>query len=487
MKIYYIVALLVSLFINGCTTLGPDFEPLKSENIPKEWEKNQKSDTTEWWKIFGDSLLNTLVEKTYIQNLDIQSAGLRILQARAALGVSEGLKFPQQQTLSGSAAASHGNSRNFGSVGLKFDTAWEMDVWGKYARGVESSEASLYASVASYDDIMISVISEMARNYINYRMAQERIVYARRNIKIQERVTEITKIQFNSGNVSELDMQQSLSQLHSTRSLLPTFNYSMIQSRNAMAILLGITPNEMQKILRDSNKEKKIIPHAIYEPLSTISAELIKNRPDIRVAEHLAHANSAKIGAAEAGLYPSFVLFGNIGISANDALGSWGTLSDSVGVSIGPSFSWNIFQYDRIKNQIRFQDAIFEESLVNFNKKVLIAVGEVSNSLEGFRLTKLQRIENQKALAATQRAYNISMEQYSDGLVGYQRLSSSLQSLTIQEDNYAQIQAASALHIIALYKALGGGWKLENSKPYISKKRAKKMKERTDWGDYLDD
>ncbi len=390
--------------------------------------------------------------------------------------------------------------------------AWEMDVWGKYARGIESSEANVYASISSYNDIMVSVISEMARNYINYRTSQERIAYAKRNIVIQERVTRITEIQFNSGNVSELDMQQARSQLYSTRSTLPALELSMIKTRNAMAVLMGISPKEIDKILHSAekyndnmqkyiNQEKKyvqvkeddngtlnitFIPTAKFDPYTKIDAQLLKNRPDIKVAEYLAHANSAKIGSTLAQLYPSFVLFGNIGINTNNATGSWNSLEDSIGISVGPSFSWNIFQYDRIKNRVRLQDAIFEESLVNYNKKVLLAVSEVSDAINGYRLTDKQQEENKKAVEATVRAFNISMTQYNDGLVSYQRLLSTVESLTRNQDRYAQIKGSLAINIILLYKALGGGWQMSQGDTYISNEMAKKMQQRTDWGNYLD-
>ena len=157
-----------------------------------------------------------------------------------------------------------------------------------------------------------------------------------------------------------------------------------------------------------------------------------------------------------------------------------------MGITVGPSFSWNIFQYGRIKNQIRLQDALFEESLVNYNKQVLSAVSEVSNAVHGYILTKKQQKENRKAVEATVRAFNISVIQYNDGLVNYQRLLTTVEKLTSTQDRYAQIKGNLALNAISLYKALGGGWQISKGKSYISKALAQKMKKRTDWGKYLD-
>ena len=511
-------ALTVMMLSTGCNKLGPDFMGVDKIEVPKAWEKSTKRNNAQmasWWKIFNDPVLNGLVTNTYAQNLDIKSAGLRILQARAVLGISEGLQYPQVQSLSGNAARVHSNDRTFSAAGVNFDMGWEMDIWGKYARGIESSEATLYASIASYNDIMISVIAEVARNYINYRSAQERIAYAERNIVIQERVSKITEIQFNSGNVSELDMQQSRAQLYTTRSVLPALELAKIKARNAMAVLMGMSVPEVEKQLHsgkayEDNISKYVntttsksfiqikegdrdhinvalVPTAKFDPYYKIDAALLSNRPDLKVAEYQVRANSANIGATVATLYPSFSLFGNIGLNSNDASGSWISAGDALGVSIGPSFSWNIFQYGRIKNQIRLKDALFEESLVNYNKKVLSALTEVSDALNGYRLTKEQLDANKQAVNATVRAFNISMTQYNDGLVSYERLLTSVNNLTRSQDQYAVIKGNLATNVMLMYKALGGGWQMNQGKAYISVEMAEKMQKRTDWGRYLDE
>ena len=508
---------LTLLMLSGCAKLGPDFMGIGNPPIPEKWKhagkRNDKA-IAQWWKTFHDPTLNTLVQKTYAQNLDIKSAGLRIAQARSVLGISEGLAFPQRQTLSGSASSSRTGVSDVATAGVNFDMGWEMDIWGKYARGIEASQADLYASVASYNNIMVSVISEVARNYINYRTAEERLAYARRNVTIQERVTRMTEIQFNSGNVSELDMQQSRTQLYNTRSLIPAIELTRVKARNALALLLASDEHTLNKILAtgtkkhsdsvsnyiDTNKQETMqikqssndllniamIPQARLNPYNKIDAALITRRPDIKVAEYRVRSDNAKIGSTIAELYPSFTLFGNIGWNTNNASGSWVSGSNALGVTVGPSFSWNIFQYGRIKNQIRLQDAKFEESLVNYNKSVLSAVAEVSNALNGYILTQKQQVENKKAVDATVRAFNISVIQYNDGLVNYQRLLTTVEKLTSTQDRYAQIKGSLSLNAIALYKALGGGWQISKGKSYLSQETAEKMKARIDWGKYLD-
>ena len=508
---------LTIILLSGCVKLGPNFTGVNPPSLPKNWSKDHKVNSdaiAQWWKNFDDPTLDRLVRKAYAQNLDIKSAGLRILQARAALGISESLTLPQLQTLSGNAAATRTSGNNFELANLNFDLGWEMDVWGKYARGIESSQANLYATMSSYNDIMVSVIAEVARNYINYRTAEERLAYAVRNVTIQERVTQMTEVQFNSGNVSELDMQQARTQLYNTRSAIPSLEISKVKARNAISLLLAMNTNDVTKLLSvgrgkyvDTTKKyiglKKrgtiqlkqeskdllnvdMIPRMRLNPYNKIDADLITRRPDIKIAEYQVQSNNALIGAKMAELYPSFSLFGNIGYSTNNATGSWINGSDALGVAIGPAFSWNIFQYDRIKNQIRIQDAVFEESLVNYNKKVLSAVSEVSDALNGYILTKKQLAENRKAVDATVRAFNISVVQYNDGLVSYQRLLTTVEKLTSTQDRYASIKGSLALNAILLYKALGGGWQISQGKAYLSQKTAANMKNRVDWGRYLD-
>ena len=506
-------SLSIVLLSTGCTKLGPEFKnpkQIKTSHTLNAKDANKTQDISKWWEMFNDETLNILVQKTYEQNLDLQSAGMRILQARALVGISEGLSYPQKQTLSGGAITNRVDGNGFGTVGAGFDMGWEMDVWGKYARGIESADATLLASIASYNDIMVSVIAEVARNYINYRTSQERIAYAKRNISIQEYVTKITKIQFNTGNVSELDMQQSLSQLHSTKSLLPSFKLTMIKSRNALSVLMGISPIEVEKFLHTKdekdfvqfidtkksyiqlNEKNKnafnvsIIPQATFNEYHHIDASSLSLRPDLKVAEYLARSHNANIGLTQAELYPSFTLLGSIGLSMNNADGSWSSATDSINVSAGPAFSWNILQYDRIKNKIRAKDAQFEESLLAYNKKVLIAVSEVSNALNGYKLTKVQQKENEAAMNATVRAFNISMIQYNDGLVGYQRLLSTVENLTRNQDRHAQTKGSLSINLVTLYKSLGGGWQMNQDKNYISLELSQKMQERTDWGNYFD-
>ncbi|MGF1737784.1 TolC family protein [Photobacterium satsumensis] len=513
-RISVCITVLSLLVTSGCTVLGPKFEGVAPATLPTSWStwdlEQSKNKTARWWQQFNDPVLNELVEKASQQNLDLEAAGLRILQARTAVGVAESFQYPQRQNVSGSVAKIYQNENTFDNASLSFDAAWELDVWGRYVLGVESAEASLYASIASYHDILVTITSEVARNYINYRTFQERVLLSERNIEIQRRVERITEIQYESGDVTELDVQQARTQLYNTESALPSLKIGMMQSRNAIAVLLGILP-EQAIVLLDSpwvnakvnafdNKyegtrssrltsdydQYSLIPATL--PLSTqVDAGLVLRRPDLQLAELQAHAQSSQIGIAEADLYPQFSLFGVIGLNSTVPAGNDFSFSDSLNLSLGPAFSWNIFQYGRVKNTVRAQDARFQETLTNYNKQVLLAVQEVTNALESYQLNQYQQKLAFRSVDASVRAYNISLTQYENGQISFERLLNSLEKMTRSEDAYAVVKGNVANQVIALYKSLGGGWEAETGRPYLNDALRSQMESRTDWGEVLDE
>lgn len=494
-----------ALALAACSTVGPDFEPPQAQ-LPDAWRQPADPDSLTraayWWRQFQDPVLDALVEATYAQNLDLLAAGLRIVQARAALGVATGLRYPQQQTLSGDLARAYQSDTAFNDFALSFDVTWEMDIWGRYARNIESAQAALYASVASYDDILIALTAEVARNYIDYRTFQERILLARENIQIQQRVLEMTTVQYESGNVTELDVQQAGSQLYATQASLPRLQTGRVQARNAIAVLLGRFPEQVEALLDPGGAHPaggRDMPgigkadHDTYALVPTapalhpaIDASLVARRPDLRVAEAQARSQNARIGVAKTDLYPQFVLFGSIGLGQTVPAGQAFTGTDAVKVAVGPGFSWNIFNYGRIRNQVRVEDARFQEALTRYNQTVLKAVQEVSSALEGYQYALQERDAMISTVESSVRAYRISMTQYQEGLVSYQRLLSTVETMTRSEDQYAQAKGSIANQLVALYKALGGGWQLRSGRPFVPAAVRRQMHERSDWGHYLE-
>lgn len=507
-----LLRLILLCLVSGCTVVGPDFEGVATPALPSSWDATAAAADSEtisaWWQLFDDPALTELVRRGAAQNLSLQAAGLRIVQARAALGISDALRLPQQTQVNGGLAYIYRDRDDLTSASLSLDTGWELDIWGKYARGIESAEANLYASIASYRNVLVSLTAEIARNYINYRTAEERIYLSRRNIAIQQRVVEMTQVQYDSGNVSELDVQQARTQLYATQSSLPALDTARAQARNALAVLLGVRPEDiapllalpaqeqaadldrsLQRIGRDdvvnaSYDEASVIPSV--PPVSDqVDPSLLLRRPDLQVAELAARAQSAQIGVAEADLYPQFFLSGSIGASQTVRAGNSFDLGDAVTASIGPGLTWNVFQFDRLRNQVRIRDAQFQESLVNYSQTVLQAISEVSNALEAYRYSVLRSQYDFRAVQSSIRAFNLSATQYDNGLVSYQRLLSTVEKMTLREDAYAQTRGDIATQAVALYKALGGGWQPFAGQPLLPAATVEQMKSRVNWGDYL--
>ena len=489
--------------VTGCM-IGPDFvkpdAPIEDvwtqEQDPRI--KTEAADFREWWTVFNDPVLNNLIEMAYGQNLDLQIAGLRILEARAQLGVAIGSQFPQTQELNSSAKMTQLGQNNpnqeaadkfYYDYQVGFDAAWELDFWGRFRRGVESANASLYSSYTSYDDILVSLIAEVARTYTQVRIFEQRIVYARQNVKIQEKALEISTARYKDGEDSELDAAQAKALLKSTQANIPQFQAGERQAKNALAILLGLPPVEIQAILGPP----KDIPSAPLEVSVGIPADLLRRRPDIRRAEFDAAAQSARIGIAKADLLPRISLTGTFGFRTSVQGGSRSnnaTFADlfsanSITYGLGPEVQWPILNYGRIINDVRTEDARFQQLVVDYKNTVLQALQEVEDGMVGFLRAQEQRELLAESVKSYQRSVDLALLRYTEGLSNYQRVIDPQRSLTEQQDLLAQAEGAVATNLIATYKALGGGWELREGKEVVPVETQEQMRERTYWGDLL--
>lgn len=495
------------LLTTGCTMVGPDFVKPDAP-VEQEWLKardasikTEASDYKDWWTVFDDPVLNSLVESAYQQNLPLQISGLRILQARAQLGVVVGNLYPQLQqgrggadysSISENAPNSMSGDDSFWQYNAGFDAAWEVDVWGKYRRAIESGVANLETSIASYDDVLVSLSAEVARTYVLLRTFEERLEIARQNVKIQGRSLEIAEIRFKAGAVTELDVVQAKSLLRDTEASIPRFEANIRQTKNALAILLGILPGEIDGLLSGN----KIIPEAPPEVVVDIPAELMRRRPDIRLAEYQIATQTPLIGVSKAELFPAFQLFGSIGLASSNSKytksggengSSFSDLFDSDSLEFfgGPSFTWNLFNYGRIKNQVRTEDALLQQLIVNYEDTVLRAQQEVEDSLVGFLGRKEEAGYLLDSVKASQRSVDLSMLQYKEGLVDYQRVLDSQRFLSNEQDLWTRTRGDAILNLVSLYKALGGGWQIREGKDFVSKENVEQMEKRTDWGNLI--
>ena len=496
--------LLVSLLISGCTMVGPDYvKPDAPE--PENWLtsnepeiKTEDTSVRDWWIVFKDPVLNDLIEAAYLQNLPLQIVGLRIYEARAQLGIAFGFQYPQSQAGFGSASLNQASKnapniaaadRYFSVFDVGLDAAWELDVWGKFRRAVQTSVANLEATIADYDDILVSLTSEVARTFIVLRTSEERLVVARENVQIQKRSLEITDVRFKAGAVTELDVTQARSLLKSTEATIPGFVTDVRRAKNALAILLGKLPGEIDAMLGGPG----LIPEIPAEVAVGIPTELLRRRPDIRLAERQLAAQSAQIGFAKADLFPHFSLFGTLGFQTGDYTDNRSNNSkasdlietDSIYYTAGAGFSWDIFNYGRITNQVRVQDARFQELAVNYEDTVLRAAQEVEDAMVGFLQSQNTVGFLAEGVKAAKRSVDLSMIQYREGLADYQRVLDTQRDLSLQQDNLVFTAGSVAQNLIALYRSLGGGWEIRGDNDFIPASLKKEMEGRTNWGNIL--
>jgi NodT family efflux transporter outer membrane factor (OMF) lipoprotein len=444
--------------------------------------------------VFNNPVLDQLIETAHQQNLPLQIAGLRILEARAQLGIARGNQYPQVQQAVGSATANElsENSPNFSSsidddfanYQAGFDAAWELDFWGRFRRGIEAADANLSATVADYDNALVSLTAEVARVYVTIRTLEERLALARANISLQEESLRIATVRFENGATTELDVQQATSNLADTQALVPVLLKSLRQAKNGLSVLLGMPPSDLTQMLGGAGT----IPGAPVQVAAGVPADLLRRRPDVQAAELQAASRSALVGVAQTDLYPSFSLLGSIGVQTSDTGSSdAGDLfdSDSLFFSAGPSFRWNILNYGRIKNNVRVQDARLQQTLVNYRNSVLTAYQEVEDAMVAFVQSQRESEFRATSAQAAARSTELANIQYREGSVDFQRVVDTERFLVAQQDQWTSVRGDVALNLIAMYKALGGGWEVREGREFVSEENRNEMAERTNWGDLL--
>jgi multidrug efflux system outer membrane protein len=401
----------------------------------------------------------------------------------AQLGIAGSALYPQLQQLSADGlwvgtTQSDGPDRDFWTGGVGLDVVWELDFWGKFRRGIESADAEYLASIAQYDDVQVLVAAQAASFYANIRTIELRLRIAHENAALQKRSLEITERLFRSGNESELDLQQARTLYLSTLATIPELEASLHEVRNALSILLARPPGPLPEL--DTRRER--IPEADLGLISEIPADLMRRRPDVRAAELQLAAQSARIGVSESELYPAIALGGSVVFSASSAMRSphgldWG---------LGPAFVWNIFDHGRLKNQVLVQDARFQILFEQYQDTVLRAARELEDAAIGFAQRRAQVDILAEAVQAARRSLDIADIQYREGLVDFQRVLDSQRALFSQQERLVTTRGAVAQSLIALYKALGGGWQPARERPAVDETTRATMAERSNWKHLFD-
>jgi NodT family efflux transporter outer membrane factor (OMF) lipoprotein len=455
-------------FRNGFK-VGPQYQ-VPPAPLEKDWidasdarVRKESDDLSKWWKVFNDPILDDLICYAYKQNLTLRQAGFRVLTARAQLGIAISTLMPQTQSLSAdyqriTKSIATANSqfiplRYFSQNDNAFNLAWEIDFWGKFRRTIESSRATLDASVADYDDVLVTLLGDVATNYVQVRVAEQRIRYARENVALQRRTVQVVENRMRVGAARQLDVDQAKALLYQTEAGIPELEIGLRQSANAICILLGIPPEDLEAKL-----QAKPIPTAPTEAVVGIPADLLRRRPDVRRAERQAAAQCALIGVAEADFYPHVSLVGTIGYSAQHFRDL--NLPKSLVAAAGPTITWNFLLYGRILNNVRAQTATFEQLVAAYQQSVLNAQKEVENGLIVF-LKAQKRTELQAmSVQAAQDAVKTVLSQFEAGTVTIAQLILLEQTLVGLQDTLAQAQGEIPTGLIQTYRALGGGWEL---------------------------
>lgn len=502
--------------------VGPNFSTPKSK-VENAWVESgatsgrpQSVSDLLWWKGFRDPVLNQLIEIAYQNNPTLQMAGVKILRARAELNGAIGNLFPQQQGVSGgvdyyylppqdggnslsqfqpgtplgqalSQQLSNNNSGSGMQLGpnlftnqLLFSASWEIDFWGKYRRQVQADKATFLSSVAAYDNALVSLIGDVANSYVNIRTTQAQIRVNEENVIVQKESLRIARDRFEAGQTSQLDVEQAQTELSQTQAQVPGLMNTLRQAKNGLAVQLGVPPDAVDRLLKPGR-----LPSPPQKIAAGIPRDLLRRRPDVRQAGLEAASQSAKIGVQVANLLPAFSLNGTFGYSSNNAgnnsLAEIFNWQNSIVQSAG-SFTMPIFNYGRLINKVRVQDANFQEAVLNYQNVVLTAQKEVENGLSAFKYGKQSVGYLETAVASARKSTELSIDRYKAGQTDFTTVLNALQQQLSVENSLVGAQGDVMLGLVSAYRALGGGWQMRQGRDVISPEVKTEMEKRTRWG-----
>jgi NodT family efflux transporter outer membrane factor (OMF) lipoprotein len=467
-----LVPAVAAVTLSSCVLVGPDYREPPTPK-PSRWVAELERglvigepDMARWWSVFGDSLLDDLVHRAVTTNLDVTEALARVREARARRAVAGAEIFPSvdatatyQRDRSSAAfgqndggSSSSGFDRNSDFYSTGFDASWEIDIFGRRRRALEQTSAELASSQASLRDALISVVSEVARNYVEVRSLQSRIAIAETNVASQVDSLDLVSWRFQAGLVGGLDVDQATYNLANTRARIPELETQLAAARNRIAVLLGLPPGAVDEDLATPAP----LPVVPVRVAIGVPADLLRRRPDVAAAERQLAAATAAIGVATADLYPTLTLSGTIGFSASDLADIGTGASETYG--FGPSIRWNVFDAGRIRAQIRERSAQADQALAAYESAVLNAYEDAENALVAYVREQIRRDHLVEAVTASESALKLARTQYATGIVDFQQvLEAQRAQLTFQE-SLAISTARVATDLVALYKALGGGW-----------------------------
>jgi len=451
--------------LSGCVTVGPDYRPPEM-SVPDRWntelkggvipEPPESKELARWWSVFNDPLLTGIMEEAVGGNHDLRNARARIREARARRNISRTGLFPSVDA-SGSILKRRG-SEDTGSGAetdlytAGFDAGWELDLFGGTRRAVEAAEADFDAGREDLRDVLVTLMSEVALNYVELRSARNRLSIGDANLAAQTETFSITQWRFQAGLTTELDVEQARYSLEQTRAQIPVLQVIAEQAESRITVLLGKHPGSLKDRLAGDSS----IPIPPPDIAVGIPADVLRLRPDVRRAERRLAAQTARVGVAAADLYPKFRLSGSVGVEALTFDNLF--LHSSRTYGINPGFSWNIFDAGKIRQNIEIQNALQEQAMIQYEQAVLTALADVENALVAYTRDQVRMRSLREASLAAQRASDLAQNQYASGLIDFQAVLSAQRASLSLQDQLASSEADVVSNLIRLYKALGGGW-----------------------------
>jgi outer membrane protein, multidrug efflux system len=451
------VVLAVAILLAGCA-VGPNFRPVQI-SAPEAWTgasvEGAPAELSTWWTTFNDPKLTALVEEAVRSNLDLKLAEARLREARATRGVIAGGLWPRADAVGGYQRTNVPANTGHDLYQTGLDSTWELDIFGGTRRAVESATANIRAAQESLRDVQVSLAAEVALNYIQLRGYQQQIDIARSNLQAQSRTGEITRQRFDAGFVGALDVATADAQVATTQSAIPVLQAAAQQSIYTLSVLLARQPADLLKDL----SETEPLPVTPPEVPAGLPSDLLRRRPDIRQAEAELHAATAQIGVATADLFPKFSLTGSVNWQAEKLADMYTGAARSW--SVGPSVDWPIFQGGSIVANIQVQEALRDQAFISYKKIVLAAFQDVENALVAYAKEWEHRQALHDAVVANRKAVTLAMLLYTQGESDFLNVLVAQRSLYASEEAYVQSTRNTATDLIALYKALGGGWEID--------------------------
>ena len=471
--------LLATAVLTGCT-VGPDY---RQPNVPvpdhfgaTTRPATDHVDFARWWTTFGDPQLNSLIDRAVAGNLDLKVAAARLREARAQRGIAAADQWGRvNATGSYSRSRTSENAFSFdgggggGATGntfgtfdppgattdlwqAGFDASWELDVFGGIRRNVEAAEADVSAQIENQRDVLVTLLAEVARNFLELRGFQQQIEIARRNVRIQQDAVEVAQAKARLAGGSELDVARAQAQVASTQSQIPTLETLRDQAVHRLGVLLGQPPRALVAELAQIQPIAKGPP----EVPPGLPSDLLRRRPDLRRSERELAAATARIGVATADLYPKFSITAAMGLQSEKfkSLGDWGSRF----WNIAPGLSWSAFDAGRIRSNIQVRSERERQALYAYQLDILTALEEVENALTAYSKEQSRRALLQDSVDRNRRAVELATTLYQGGARDFLNVIDAQRALALSEDQLVQSDRLIATDLVALYKALGGGW-----------------------------